>query len=75
MFPKKIRIPSDNTELELQGVENITSGHTKGKSNIISVRGRYLYTKAEYFLNSELFLSQEAVDKMIRTGTAFEIKL
>lgn len=59
-FPAKIKIPSDNTELEL--VEEITQKGTK------EITGKYKYTKAKYFLGTEISWKHEAFEKLVKKG-------
>ena len=59
-FPSKIKIPSDNTELEL--VEEITQKGTK------EITGKYKYTKAQYFLGTEIYWKHEAFEKLVKKG-------
>lgn len=59
-FPAKIKIPSDNTELEL--VEEIAQKGTK------EITGKYKYTKAQYFLGTGISWKHEAFEKLVKKG-------
>ena len=57
-FPAKIKIPSDSTELEL--IEEITPKGAK------EITGKYKYTKAQYFLGTEISWKHEAFKKLVK---------
>lgn len=59
-FPKNIRIPSDDTELELVEVNTIA----KTKETV----GTYKYTKAIHHLNSHISWSEEAFERNVKKG-------
>ena len=62
MIPKRIHIPSDDTELEL--VESVLDKRTRVATHV------YIYTKAEVFLGNKLELTDERLHKMINNGVA-----
>ena len=63
-FPEKIRIRSDDTELELL---EVTLNKAKEKF------GRYRYLTGYYFAGSILTLGEKEIKKMLKDKTAVEI--
>lgn len=59
-FPAKIKIPADDTELEL--VEEVAQKGAK------EITGKYKYTKAQYFLGTEISWKHEAFEKLVKKG-------
>lgn len=67
-FPQKIKIPSDDTELELKELSKVQVGYEKDrrtpKYNILGAI--YVYTKAEYFMGTEITFSNEQFEASVR---------